>query len=397
MKKVLYLAAGKLLRMFREPWAFLAMLLLPLAFTYFMGSMHAGSNGRIPVIVVDNDGSNYSRSLIEVINNEPAYGITVADKQSAVEGVKNYNALAAFIIPGGFAEQVQAGLSPRVEVYQAAGSAEVYTARHTFQSALDKTVSESSIADFVLKEISPSGYATGREQQIRDRVIRDVRARWLAGPPVAVESSSLNGGSTAGYRQVAHASVGFALFFAMYTMVFGVGEILTEKKNGTWRRLLSLPLARWQILSGNLLGTFAAGFSQLLVLMLAGRYLFGVDWGRNILPSLVIVAAFVFCVTCLGLLLSGVVKNYKQLAALTPVLLVSTSMLGGCFWPLDIVQSKLLLTAAKFVPQTWALSSLEGIILNGQTLGGVFLPAGVMLLMGLLFFIAGLFTLRWEI
>ena len=117
MTKIVYLAAGKLLRMLREPLALLAMLLLPLAFTYFMGSMNTGSNNRIPVIVVDNDGSIYSRSLIEELKNNPSYGITVADKEAAVAGVKNYNALAAFIIPGGFAEQIKSGLSPRVEAY----------------------------------------------------------------------------------------------------------------------------------------------------------------------------------------------------------------------------------------------------------------------------------------
>lgn len=116
----------------------------------------------------------------------------------------------------------------------------------------------------------------------------------------------------------------------------------------------------------------------------------------HILPALVVITAFVFCITCLGLFLAGALKTGKQLQAFTPVLVVSTSMLGGCFWPLDIVQSKVLLGLAKFIPQTWALSSLENIVMKGQSPAVVLIPAGVLIAMGLLFFAAGLMTLKGE-
>ncbi len=397
MKKVIYLAAGKLFRMLREPRLFIMMLVLPLGFAYVTGSIETSGTSRIPIVITDLDKSLYSRNLAAELQQGFSYDVSLTDRGAALKEIQDNRALAAFVIPQGFAGDIEAGRTPRVELYTVAESGEVFAARSAFQSALNKVVSGSAIAGLVVEELTRVKDVAGIEEDMRKRAYDSAAAKWYPEPPVSVVQKEMGAEAPADYNKAAHASIGFTLFFSMYTMIFGVGEILTEKKNGTWQRLLSMPLTRWQMLSGNLLGSFSAGYLQLLLLLLAGRLFFGVNWGGgDILPVLLIVAAFVFCVTCLGLLLSGLVKTDRQLNALTPVLLVSTSMLGGCFWPLDIVQSKLLLTAAKFVPQTWAISSLEGIIAKGQTFGGVLLPVGVMLLMGLLFFIAGLFTLRWE-
>jgi ABC-2 type transport system permease protein len=146
-----------------------------------------------------------------------------------------------------------------------------------------------------------------------------------------------------------------------------------------------MPVSRGQILAGNLGGTFLIGMTQMLLLVLAGAYLFGVNWGENLPGALLVLAAFMFCAAGLGLALSGLVKTTAQLAALAPILLVSTSMLGGCFWPLEVVESEVLLAMARFVPQSWAVTALHDLVVREAALTAVLSAVGVLLLMGAVF------------
>lgn len=98
---------------------------------------------------------------------------------------------------------------------------------------------------------------------------------------------------------------------------------------------------------------------------------------------------FVFAVTSLGLFLSGIVKTHSQLAAVTPLILTSTAMLGGCMWPLEIVKSKTLLALANVTPQKWAMQGMEGIACYGQGFEAAVIPTLVLLGMGLIYFTAG--------
>lgn len=79
------------------------------------------------------------------------------------------------------------------------------------------------------------------------------------------------------------------------------------------------------------------------------------------------------------------VKTTAQLAALTLILVVTTSMLGGCFWPLEVVTSEVLLAIARLVPQSWAMAALNDLVVREAALTAVLPAVGVLLLMGTLF------------
>jgi ABC-2 type transport system permease protein len=276
-------------------------------------------------------------------------------------------------------------------------SGEFYALISFFRSTVHKVASNLKIAGLALAEISRAKDVTGRADLITERAYRRAAEAWFPQPPVGLNIQSYSSGKqTTPYNQMVHAAIGFALFFVMYTVIFSIGDHLEERKQGTWQRLLTLPVSRRAILGGSLLGSFALGMVQITLLVLAGKFLFGVNWGANLPGVLLVITAFVFCATCLGLLLSSLVKTTAQLQAVTPVLVVSTSMLGGCFWPLDIVNVPLLLTLARVVPQSWAVTALEDLVGRGAALGSVVPHILVLLLMGILFFGLALKTLRWE-
>ena len=145
-----------------------------------------------------------------------------------------------------------------------------------------------------------------------------------------------------------------------------------------------------------MLVAYLTGAIQIGVLILGGKYLFGIDWGNSLLGVLLVAGAFVFTVTSMGLMLAGLVKTHAQLASITPVILTSTSMLGGCMWPLEIVNNKVLLFLAELTPQKWAMQGIESIASKGMGLEAAIFPTLILLGMGVAFFAVGIKVMKFE-
>ncbi|MEL7658198.1 MAG: ABC transporter permease, partial [Bacillota bacterium] len=214
--------------------------------------------------------------------------------------------------------------------------------------------------------------------------------------PMSIRITEEDSKTENSYDSLKHSMIGFSLFFSMYTMVFGIGTILYDKQYKTWQRMLITPVSRSSILGGSMVVAYLTGAIQLGILVLAGKYLLKIDWGNSTGGVLIVAAAFVFAVTAMGLLLSGVVKTHAQLASITPVILTSTSMLGGCMWPLDIVNNKILLLLAELTPQKWAIQGMENIASRGMGFEAAVLPTLVLLGMGVIFFGFGVKLMKFE-
>ncbi|MEH6992767.1 ABC transporter permease [Neobacillus drentensis] len=62
-----------------------------------------------------------------------------------------------------------------------------------------------------------------------------------------------------------------------------------------------------------------------------------------------------------GLMFAGIVKTKQQAGAIGAVLIVSTCMLGGVYWSIDLVP-EFMQKISLAVPQSWAMSGFKEII-----------------------------------
>ncbi|MCK8059790.1 MULTISPECIES: ABC transporter permease [unclassified Fusibacter] len=193
-----------------------------------------------------------------------------------------------------------------------------------------------------------------------------------------------------GYDSSLHGLIGFTIMFAMYTVTFGVGDIITEKKNYTWQRALVSPIKKYEIMFGHLVSIFVLGFLQIMTVFIFGQFVLKIDWGvGNLVPVAILVGAFSFAITGMGLLLTGIVKSMSQLGATAPILITGSAMLGGCMWPLQIVNSKVMLMMANFTPQKWAIEGIENLTMYHLGTDTIATPLIMLLIMGTLFSIIG--------
>lgn len=190
-----------------------------------------------------------------------------------------------------------------------------------------------------------------------------------------------------GYSNTMHTAIGYTVFFSMFIMIMGAGNLSRDRETKAWARLKISPLKEYQIIGGTLMFTFLTGMIQMTLYYVSGKYLFGVNWGNSNLGVLLIMASYVFSVSAMGLFLASLLKSYTQLSAFSSVFITGTSMLGGTMWPLEIVGNKTVRALAEFTPQKWAVSGLEAIAMYGKGFEAAIPSIQVLLFIGTLFFI----------
>jgi ABC-2 type transport system permease protein len=347
------------------------------------------------IMIVDEDKSNYSEMLIDELKTNKSFNFVVTDMDEASKRVQEGNVSVAMVVYNGFEKNIVSGGEVSLGFVKLKDDTMILTLQQSVTSIASKMAGAVKIADITSDYISSQNNLTDAEA-VRVKTYENVMDSWKYKNPMKVTSTIAHTKNQSGYDGMKHTMIGFTLFFSMYTMVFSIGTILSDKQYKTWQRMLISPVSKSSILGGSMAVAYLAGVVQMGVLILSGNYLLGVDWGNSMSGVLMVAAAFIFAVTSLGLMMSGFVKTQAQLGAIVPVVLTSTSMLGGCMWPLDIVNNKVLLFLAELTPQKWAMQGIEGIASKGMGFEAAVFPTVVLMGMGVVFFAAGVKILKNE-
>ncbi|MDW5299413.1 MAG: ABC transporter permease [Sedimentibacter sp.] len=350
---------------------------------------------RPTVLIVDEDKSTYSENLIQELKSSKTFNFIETDYTNASKEVEEGKTLVALLINKGFGSNIEAGSDVTLGFIKIKDDTMILTLQETVNSIVLKMAGGIRIAD-VTADFIHSQLPVANKQEVKLSAYEKVMESWKYKNPMKVTSTVANTSNESGYDGMKHSMIGFTLFFSMYTMVFSIGTILSDKHYKTWQRMLISPVSKASILGGSMVVAYLVGSVQICVLILAGKYLLGVDWGNSIPGVLLVSAAFVFTVTSLGLMISGFVKTQAQLGSMVPVILTSTSMLGGCMWPLEIVNNKALLLLAELTPQKWAMQGINNIASRGMGFEAAIVPTVVLLLMGIVFFAVGVKVLKYE-
>lgn len=382
----------RLLRLRDDIWVFVFLTVMAFGITAIFS---ASFNGFKPtVLVVDEDRSSLSGALMVELKASNVFNFAESDIKNAAGKVEEGKVLTAILIKEGFDTDIKRGEKVTLGVIKVKDDTLILTLQKLVSDVGLKIAGGVRIAD-----ITGDFIASVKPEVDKQRVIASAYSSamdaWKYKVPVEVKAAAVNTGPGS-YDSLKHSMIGLSLFFSMYTMVFGIGTILSDRQYKTWQRMLISPVSKVSILGGSMLVAYLTGALQMGLLILAGKYLLGIDWGSSILGILMVTGAFVFAVTSMGLMLSGVVKTHGQLSSITPVVLTSTSMLGGCMWPLEIVNNKLLLFLAELTPQKWAMQGMEGIASKGMGFEAAVLPILVLLAMGTLFLAAGVKLMKFE-
>ena len=338
-----------------DKWIIIIMVAMTLVLTFVFTSSMSGDY-KPSAVVIDNNKTPTSQRLISELNKSISMNFRLVEIEEGKELIEKGNVIGGIIIPEFFDQQVLKGEEIDLELIKSKDSLELFQLQNTIRSEIFKLQSSYITAVATIDVLKSEGIQI--ENNEIDNIYSRAAEHWNYRKPINIKESVFQVEADWAYNPRIHYLVGFTLFFSTFTIVFVAGDILREKKQKTWYRKLVSPISKWKIMTSLLISTFVVGFGQMLFMVLAGRFIFNVNWGMNVVLVLGIYGAFVFTFTSIGLTISGLVKNYEQLGSIVPIVLVASAMLGGTMWPLEIINSKLLLTLSNFMPHKWAMEVL---------------------------------------
>jgi ABC-2 type transport system permease protein len=389
-----------LLRMWHGRVALLLDFAVPIAFFtifafIFGGQVGLGKSPRVNVALVDEDGTELSRKLLETLAGQDTLRVYSPEgrEQEAIAfteaGLARNLVLQgglplAVVVPRGWttsflgsgeeaAVQVLADSSDPVAtqvvqalVRQAAGQIRAEQARLQIASLLG-----SSAAPFAASAAARFTRPVGVE-------VVEVLAAGKASPVVSMYAA------------------GIAVMFLLFGAVGGAGSLLEEEETQTLERLVCSSLGMGRLLAGKWLLLTIVGVVQVTVMFAWAQLAFGVD----LLGHLPGFAAMTFvtagAASSLALALAAACRTRAQLNAVGIVLVLTMSALGGSMVP-RYVMSGTMQELGRLTFNAWALDGYTKVFWRGLPLRALLPEVAVLVVAAVaLFVLARVLARRWE-
>jgi ABC-2 type transport system permease protein len=196
---------------------------------------------------------------------------------------------------------------------------------------------------------------------------------------------------------------GFQITVPANSVLFGFFIVITvalsfasERRTGTWRRVLSAPVPRWKVLLGTLVPYYLIGLLQMTFLFGIGALAFGMHVAGTWAGLVVLSMAVVLCAVTLGLLFASLGGTEKQIGGVGSMTLLVMALLGGCMFP-RLVMPAFMQQIGNFVPHSWAIDGYYAAIVHpGTTLLDLAPQIGALLAFAVGFGAIGLWRFRFE-
>ncbi len=182
---------------------------------------------------------------------------------------------------------------------------------------------------------------------------------------------------------------GMMVFYAFFTGTSTAQSILKEEEERTLPRLFTTPTSQATILTGKLLSVFMTVSTQVVVLIVAAKFLFGIQWG-DFFSVVIMAAGIIFTASSFGIFVNSFLKSTKQGGAIFGGVLTVTGMLGmiKIFAMNSAIANKMGDTISLLVPQGWAIRGLIA-AMNSQPFSDVLVNTLICLLWSAGFFAVG--------
>jgi ABC-2 type transport system permease protein len=375
MNKVLTITWLRLKMMLKSPGGIVLMFVMPLIFSVIFGGISAEGKKSKPLVLLVADNSEASGETVALLMENSQYQWQEVNEKEAREKVQAKEAIAAVILADELIAQVENEL-PIFEVIN----------QHETQEYLALQPILEGVARSIIRSHQVVSEVTSIEFSL---LLKEIVNR----EGIKIEHNIIQKDGNKG-EDVSLLTVGFTIMFMMFGIAGAASTILDERKAGTWQRTLTTPATKGQMMGGYLLSYFLMGWIQMLVLMVAMSTLFGAVWG-NLAYFIPFASLVILTIVGFGLMMAGLVKTSQQAGALSAVLIVSTCMLGGVYWPLEIVPDYMQ-QIAKAVPQSWMMSGLREIISGSLHTSSLVKAIGVLLGFSGLFYTVGLKKIKYH-
>jgi ABC-2 type transport system permease protein len=410
MMRSVDLALKDLVQVVRDWKSALFLVVMPILFTLFFGFVlspaQAEGDARLPVGLLNRDGAGgvaaHLGTLLAASDVVRPVALDEAQAADLDEQVRGGDLAAAVVVPEGFGAAALAGEAPQLSVVADPATTTGQTALSGIETAVSRfrgAMETARIsADSYAQGAGGEGFAdeAGRQAYLAQALELAI-AEWQA-PPLRVAAEQATGAVAEGDEApsgFAQSSPGMMVQFAVFGLITSAMVLVLERKTGALKRLLTTPTNPAAVIGGHVLAMFLVVFFQQALLVAVGQLFFSVDYLRAPLATLAMVVSLSLWAASLGLLIGALAKGEEQVITWSLIAMFLFSSLGGAWFPLEVA-GRAFSTIGHVMPTAWAMDGLQNIVVRGQGLASVALPAGMLLAYTAVFFGLAVWRFRFE-
>jgi ABC-2 type transport system permease protein len=172
-------------------------------------------------------------------------------------------------------------------------------------------------------------------------------------------------------------------------------NVVFLREQGVLKRLRGTPLPAGSYLAGVAAHAVTNTALQIGLVVLAGRFVFGVGWPRDLVALVVFVVVGVACFAALGVALAHAIPNFDSAPAYVNAIFLPVVFVSGVFYDVEQVPA-FLRDIAEVLPLTHLIDGLSGAMVDGRGVGDGLADLAVLGLWGALGALLAVRGFSWE-
>lgn len=359
MRRVTAIARKELLHILRDPRSLVVAIAMPLLLVVMYGYALDMELKDLQLGILDLDHTQASRELLRTtVSSGFIVDAGRLDSRDEIEpGFRRTRFQAVLVIPRGYEEDL--------------------VSRHAADVQLLVDGADASTAATVDNYLQAVLGLMGQRLRVQTGMIGQTGGP--AGGPVPVPRTLFNAELVSSHFIVPGlVAIVLIMICALLTSI----AITREKETGTLEQVMTAPVLAGQVIVGKVLPYLALGGLDAALILLAGRFLFGVPMRGSLTALIGYTALYVLVALALGLLISALVRTQRVAMMLALILTMLPAMiLSGFIFPVRSMPLPLQ-AIAHLIPATYFLRIIRGILLAGRNTYP--LEAGALALMAVL-------------
>ncbi|HEY3637547.1 MAG TPA: ABC transporter permease [Rhizomicrobium sp.] len=418
----------------RDRGALVLAFVLPIAFfsifALVFGGMSSGTP-RVDVAVVDQDHSSVSNRLVDGLSRESSLRVHIKPDAhtnggeapassapytaaTAERAVRDGSVPAAIIIPKGFGEHPiafrQSGNQTPIAILHDSSDP---IAAQVVNGMLQKVVM-TSLPDAMASEGTKyldrftGGLTTDQRSRMDSALtrLRDYQQRrqhsttasddGLTNGLISVSIRDVVGGNKSN-PMVAFYAAGIGVMFLLFTASSAAGSLIDEAESGALDRLRSARVSMTTLLAGKLAYSASLASLQLVAMFLWGAAVFHLDLFSHLPGFVVMTVATALAAASFGMVLATLSRTRPQQAAISTLLILTMSALGGSMFP-RFLMPPVMKAIGQFTFNAWAIDGFTKVFWRDLPVVDLLPQVAVLAATSIILFtIARLLARRWEV
>lgn len=397
MKKIFAIAWKDAVIRFASSSELLFFIILPLVFTFLIsGGVPSGDDdNRVRLVVVNQANNSISQEIITELNNSTAVRPDVMSLEDAEEEFDSRNAEVVLVIPADLdLKSIQDGTA-QLDFRQQPNNLDASIAQRAIQTAVRRVTSAVNAANLAVEEAEARGtFESSMDEQAYFDESFKLAKSLQEETPERVDVIEGQTEDDIDYDPRANTSAGQLITWVFIPLLGISGLFAYERQQGTLRRVLTTPTSKATFLFGTITGQVVMALIQMTLLILFGRFAFGLHWGNPFALALLLICS-ALAAGAIGTTMGTFIKSEGQATGLSVMLGMVMAMMGGCWYPIELFPT-VVQSVVKILPTTWAMQGLLDLVLRGGGLVDILPEAGVLLAFAAVFFSIGVIRFRYE-